>query len=195
MPSMKFMSFGAVLLSMLAITALVSGAQAQRKGRPASRKPVAARTVPPAGPVVKRLDLVSLRTVLEPRGKPLLINFWATWCEPCREEFPDLVQINSEYAGRIDFVTISLDDLAEINRDVPKFLAEMKAEMPAYLLRTTNETAAINAVNTDWNGALPFTILYDEKGATAYTRQGRVVLADLRARLNGLLAPAAVDNK
>jgi thiol-disulfide isomerase/thioredoxin len=133
--------------------------------------------------------------VLEPRGKPLLINFWATWCEPCREEFPDLVQINSEYAGRIDFVTISLDDLAEINRDVPKFLAEMKAEMPAYLLRTTNETAAINAVNTDWNGALPFTILYDEKGATAYTRQGRVVLADLRARLNGLLAPAAVDNK
>lgn len=181
-------AIGAAML----IAVFAAEADAQRKRRPAPAKPAPSTK---AGPAVTRLDLVSLRTLLEPKGKPLLINFWATWCEPCREEFPDLVQINSEYAGRIDFVTISLDDLAEINRDVPKFLAEMKAEMPAYLLRTPNETAAISAVSPDWNGALPFTVLFDGKGATAYTRQGRVVPEDLRARLNGLLAPAAVENK
>ncbi len=138
-------------------------------------------------PKVKQIDNVALKNLVKPAGKPLLINFWATWCDPCREEFPDLVKIGADYKNKIDFITISMDDLAEINRDVPKFLMEMKAEMPAYLLKSQNEDMAITAVSKFWQGGLPFTILLDEKGETAYYRQGKVKVEILRAAIDKIV--------
>jgi thiol-disulfide isomerase/thioredoxin len=146
-------------------------------------------------PKVTQIDEVSLKTALKPNGKPLLVNFWATWCDPCREEFPDLVRIDAAYKGKIDFITVSLDDLAEINRDVPKFLSEMKAEMPAFLLKTADESAVISAIAKDWNGGLPFTILYNEKGEIAYFQQGKVKTDVVKAEIEKLIAskPAALS--
>lgn len=144
-------------------------------------------------PKVTQIDEVGIKTTLKPNGKPLLVNFWATWCDPCREEFPDLVKIDAEYKGKIDFITISLDDLAEIKRDVPKFLAEMKAGMPAYLLKVADESAVISSITKDWSGGLPFTILYNEKGEIAYFRQGKVKLDVLGAEINKLLPSKKSD--
>ncbi|HEX8398525.1 MAG TPA: TlpA disulfide reductase family protein [Pyrinomonadaceae bacterium] len=120
-----------------------------------------------------QIDAEGLKNLLKPNGKPLLINFWATWCEPCREEFPDLVKIGTDYKGKIDLITVSLDELSEINGDVPKFLAQMKSESPAYLLKTRDEGAAIELVSKDWQGALPFTILFNAQGETIYSKQGK----------------------
>jgi thiol-disulfide isomerase/thioredoxin len=140
---------------------------------------------------IKQLDFAGLRRALSPAGKPLLVNFWATWCDPCREEFPDLVKLDSEYKGKIDFITVSLDEVSEINRDVPKFLTDMKSEMPAFLLNAVNEDdAAIAYVSKDWTGALPLTILYDPSGKQIYYRQGKVKLDLLRAELDKLIKPA-----
>lgn len=122
---------------------------------------------------VVQIDNAKLAELIKPTGKPLLLNFWATWCDPCREEFPDLVKLDVEYKGKIDIITISLDDLAEIDRDVPKFLTSMKAEMPAYLLKTDDENAAIKLVSKEWSGNLPLTVLIDPKGAVSYQRNGK----------------------
>lgn len=160
----------------------------------AAQKSVAvskAATVPSSTaklPAVKQIDAAGLLLMLKTNGKPLLINFWATWCDPCREEFPDLVKINTEYGGKIDFITVSLDDLTEINRDVPKFLIEMKADMPAYLLKTLDESEAIFSVSKEWKGGLPFTILFNAKGEEVYARQGKVKLEVLRTELGKLLS-------
>ncbi len=140
-----------------------------------------------------QIDDVAIKNIIKPNGKPLLINFWATWCEPCREEFPDLVKIHQDYKDKLDVVIISLDDLAEINRDVPKFLSEMKAEMPSYLLKTTNEDAAISSVSKEWQGGLPFTILFDEKGATAYFKQGKFKTETLRGAIDKLVSIKKLD--
>ena len=137
-------------------------------------------------PKVTQIDEIKLKELLKPNGKPLLVNFWATWCEPCREEFPDLVKINADYKGKIDFITISLDDLEELNRDVPKFLAEMKAKMPAYLLKSTNDDAAIASISKDWSGGLPFTILLNEKGEIVYFRQAKIKPIELRGAIDKL---------
>jgi thiol-disulfide isomerase/thioredoxin len=145
-------------------------------------------------PKVTQIDETGLKTALKPDGKPLLVNFWATWCDPCREEFPDLVRIDAEYKGKIDFITISLDDLAEINRDVPKFLVSMKAEMPAYLLKVADESAVISSIAKDWNGGLPFTILYDEKGEIAYFKQGKVKVDAVKVEIDKLLPKPPVQN-
>src|SRR6476660_622921 len=78
-------------------------------------------------PKVTQIDETGLKNALKPNGKPLLINFWATWCDPCREEFPDLVKLDAEYKGKgLNFIAVSLDDLSDIKSEVPKFLNQMK---------------------------------------------------------------------
>lgn len=149
--------------------------------------PVRPSSTQPAPPLITQINEVGLKKLLKPAGKPLLINFWATWCDPCREEFPDLVKLDAEYRGKIDFITISLDDLEEINRAVPKFLADMKADMPAYLLKAVDDSAAIAAVSKNWQGGLPFTILISPKGEAVYSRQGKVNLEHVRTQIDAVI--------
>lgn len=166
---------------------LVAGAAAQKStdapsagGKPSGATAKLAK--------ITQIDEIALKKLLKTDGKPLLVNFWATWCDPCRDEFPDLVRIDADYKGRIDFITVSLDDLAEIDRGVPKFLFEMNAEMPAFLLKSTDENAAIAAVSTDWKGGLPFSILIGTDGKTVYTKQGKISPPSLRLYLDRALA-------
>ena len=157
-----------------------------------SKAPAAAKTA--TGPKITQIDIEGLRKLIKPNGKPLLINFWATWCDPCREEFPDLVKLDTAYRGKIDLLTVSLDDLADINGDVPKFLSEMKAEMPAFLLHTPDESAAITMVSKDWAGNLPLTILFTPAGDTAYLRNGKLRYAEAITAIDKLLIPAATSS-
>jgi thiol-disulfide isomerase/thioredoxin len=145
-----------------------------------------AASTPAAASSVTKIDAIELKKLIKPNGRPLLVNFWATWCDPCREEFPELVKINTDFKGKIDFITVSLDDLADMNTAVPQFLKEMKAEMPAYLLVTPDEEAAISSVSKDWSGGLPFTMLVDTDGSTAYFRQGKIKPDILRGALSKL---------
>lgn len=146
-------------------------------------------------PAVTRIDEAALKKLIEPSSKPLLVNFWATWCVPCREEFPDLVKLDKKYDEKIDFITISLDDLAEINTSVPQFLLEMKAKMPAYLLRASDENAAILSVTENWQGGLPFTILFDKDGNEIYLRQGKIKLETVSEKIDSLIGTTAGDDK
>lgn len=177
-----------------------AGLHAQKRrvpARTAKKKPAPKNAaVNPNLPKVTQIDTIALKNLLKREGenaKPLLINFWATWCDPCREEFPDLVKLDADYKGKIDFITISLDYLSEINGDVPKFLAEMKAEMPAYLLKTDNEEAAIAMVSKTWQGGLPFTILFDAGGKEIYQRQGKIKPETMRAEIDKLIVPAQAN--
>jgi len=146
----------------------------KRKGRAAKpRQPVA---------VVSPINTEALKTLLtQQRQQPLLVNFWATFCDPCRDEFPDLVKIDKDYRPHsLEFVTVSLDDVSEIKNEVPKFLDSMKATMPAYLLDASDPEPAINLVDPRWRGDLPATFLYNEKGEVVYKHIGRVNTAELR---------------
>jgi thiol-disulfide isomerase/thioredoxin len=139
-------------------------------------------------PVITQIDAAALKQILKPKGKPLLVNFWATWCDPCREEFPDLVKIDSEYRRLgLDFVTVSLDDPPDIKTKVPKFLQEMKATMPAYLLNVSDPEPAITAVDPKWQGDLPATILYTSGGQIAFKHFGRVNPGELRLAIEKLI--------
>jgi len=149
----------------------------------------------PKLPNVTQIDETALAKLIKPNGKPLLINFWATWCDPCREEFPELVQIDAKYKGKIDFITISLDDLEDISVGVPNFLSEMKAEMPAYLLKTKDEGAAISMVAPDWQGGLPFTILFDRDGKMVHFRQGKIKVDVLSEKIDKLITDELIEEK
>jgi len=157
--------------------------------QPAGTKSTSAVKSSVALPDVKVVDEIGLKGLLVPKGKPLLVNFWATWCDPCREEFPDLVRLDNAFKGKIDFITISLDETEDIEGPVKRFLANMKAQMPAYVLKTDDEAAVIQTVSKEWAGAMPFTILYDPAGKPVYERQGKVQLDVVRSQIQKLLTP------
>jgi len=138
---------------------------------------------------IKEADLKSLLGAGAGRERPLLVNFWATWCAPCREEFPDLVEIRAQYGpDTLDFVLVSLDEPSEIGKAVPEFLKEAQATaFPSYLLNADDSDAAINLVDPTWSGELPATFLYDRSGALVFKHKGRVRPAELRAALDAAL--------
>jgi thiol-disulfide isomerase/thioredoxin len=111
------------------------------------------------------IDLEGYRNLLaERRGRPVVVSFWATWCEPCRDEFPLVNEMARRFTPRgIDFIGISLDD--EADRNVARrFLAGMKPVFPSYRKKPGNEGEFIATVNPKWSGAIPATCLYDREG-------------------------------
>jgi len=121
--------------------------------------------------------------------RPLLVNYWATWCDPCRAEFPDLVKIDNQYRPKgLDFIAITLDDLADLKTAVPKFLRLMNARMPVYLLNVPDPEPAINSVDKEWGGALPATFLYNNKGEVVYKHFGRVKTDELRTAIDKVMS-------
>lgn len=171
--------------------------QKQSEQKPAGQKQQstpAADTKTPAGrprvTEVKEDGLKSLLRAGETRERPLLVNFWATWCGPCREEFPDLVKLRARYAAeQVDFALVSLDDVSEIATAVPDFLSESGASaLPAYLLHAEDDSAAINLVDPKWSGELPATFLYDRAGRLVFNHKGRIKPAELQAAIDKTLA-------
>jgi thiol-disulfide isomerase/thioredoxin len=170
-------------LSTILLSGFAASAQSRNRKRDAAKPAVA----------VKEINKESLEALLKREAsnpRPLLINFWATWCDPCREEFPDLVKIDRHYRPKgLDFVAVSLDDLADIKTEVPKFLRQMQATMPAYLLNVPDPELAINVIDPAWSGALPATFLYDAQGQVVFKRFGRVNPEELRAALDKVMSP------
>ncbi len=145
---------------------------------------VARSVTPKVTTVVEPITTDALKSLLsKEKSKPLLVNFWATWCDPCRDEFPDLVKIDKDFRKSIDFVTVSLDEVSEIKNEVPKFLDKMNAKMPSYLLDAKDPEPAINAVDPNWGGSLPATVLYNEKGEIVFKHFGRIDTAELRSAI------------
>jgi thiol-disulfide isomerase/thioredoxin len=140
-------------------------------------------------PAARAINAEELQALFKRDGtRPLLVNYWATWCDPCRDEFPDLVKIDKQYRTKgLDFIAISLDDLVDLKTAVPKFLRAMNAKMPVYLLNMSDPDPAINAVDPDWGGALPATFLYNNKGEVVYKRFGRVKTDELRAAIEKVI--------
>ena len=145
-------------------------------------------------PPVPLLDADGIKRLLAhaapPNDRPLLVNFWATWCEPCREEFPDLVKIDADYRARgLQFAGISIDDPAEATKGVPRFLAETHAaQMTQYVLNVTDSEPVINSVDPDWGGELPATFLFDKHGQIVFKHKGRINPTELRAAIEKVLS-------
>jgi thiol-disulfide isomerase/thioredoxin len=174
-------------------TAAQNSSQAKTSAKASDEaSPVECPAVPVSTIAVREINAEQLQKLIKRNGgatHPLLINFWATWCEPCREEFPDLVKIDGEFRPRgLDFFLISLDDAADIKTKVPEFLGEMKATtIPSFLLNTPEPETAINAVDATWGGSLPATFLFDANGNIVYKRFGRIKPDELRAALKKMI--------
>jgi len=138
--------------------------------------------------VVETINVEKLNEVLSNRnGKPLLINVWATWCVPCREEFPDLVEISKKYKTKIDFVGISVDFPEEIDSKVIPFLEKHNAGFTNFIVDVKDPEDFINLLNADWSGAIPATFLYDKNGKQLKYHLGKTDLEGFEKMISSVI--------
>lgn len=123
---------------------------------------------------VKSIDQNKLNSIIENReGKLLLINIWATWCVPCREEFPDLVELSQHYQNELDVIAISVDFTEDIQTKIKPFLKKNEVEFPVYIAGFEKDEQLINYFSKKWNGAIPATFIYDKKGKQVEFLEGK----------------------
>jgi len=103
------------------------------------------------------------KAVRDSGAKAVLVNMWATWCGPCRKEFPDLVNVAHKYQGQgLKVLLVSADAETDLPA-VKKFLAERGVEFPAYL-KAEKDQEFIDGMGKQWTGALPATFIFDGTG-------------------------------
>ncbi len=116
------------------------------------------------------------------RGKILVINYWATWCEPCREEIPLFVRLQQEYAGNgVQFVGIAVDQEDKVRG----FAKEFNINYP--LLIAGLDAVELSRKAGNKAGVLPYTLVLDRTGKIAASLVGGISEARMRAQLTPLM--------
>jgi thiol-disulfide isomerase/thioredoxin len=127
-----------------------------------------------------------IAAVREPGADAVLVNVWATWCIPCREEFPDLVRIQREYRDRRFRMVLVSADFDDTVPQARAFLARHGVDFPSYQ-KTGDDMVFINTLDSLWSGALPATFLYDGAGRKVRSWEGRQSYETLSREVRDLL--------
>lgn len=115
-------------------------------------------------------------------GKVLVLNFWATWCPPCREEIPDLMALQAAYGERgLQIVGIAIDD----PKAAQEYATRLEVNYPNLVGAWDGQRVAEDYGNRI--GALPFTVIVDRHGRIAYTKPGQIARDEAEAVVIPLL--------
>jgi thiol-disulfide isomerase/thioredoxin len=168
---------------------------------PSARAQEPAPAAPDSGPVIRfvrnpdqapdfkleDLDGKPL-TLAASHGKVILLNFWATWCGPCRAEIPDLIELQKKYADRLQIIGLDVDD--DDTAEVKKFVETNGINYPIGM--------ATNEIRIQYGGvaALPTSFVLDDQGRVVQKHEGlrNPLLYEYEIRaLIGLQIPARVE--
>ncbi len=118
------------------------------------------------------------------KGRVVVLNFWATWCEPCKKEMPDLSAIQNDYAALgVQVIGAAGDDAAD-GAKVLKFTREFKINFPVWVGAKTEDMERFGV-----GSVLPATVIVDREGKIAWREIGVIKPAELRKKLDSLLLP------
>ena len=134
-----------------------------------------------------------LSAVRRSRGNVVLVNVWATWCQPCKEEFPALLRLNRELRGKSFKLILVSADFPDVRPAVERFLADRAVNFPS-LLKDEADDRFINGLEPRWSGALPATILFDASGTRRQFWEGKTSYESFLAKVSALL-PGNADKR
>ena len=130
---------------------------------------------------LEAIDAAGLRKLRSnPDKKYLMINFWATWCGPCVEEFDDILKTHLWYRSRdFELVTVSAD-APEAKAAVLKFLNQHHSAVRNYQFATDDVYAMQAAFDKSWDSGVPFTMILDPDGKVIYQEAGEISMLKMR---------------
>jgi len=134
------------------------------------------------------LDETAFQKLVEThKGKVVIYDFWATWCEPCRAELPRLTRLESKLRAQgFQLITISADE-PEQSADAEKVLRQFAVRGPVYRKQAKNDDQFINSIDVKWSGALPALFLYDKTGRQVRSFIGETDMGTVEAAIRKLL--------
>lgn len=122
------------------------------------------------------------------RGRVVLVNFWATWCRPCLEEIPALLELQSELRERgFDLVAVSLDEPADLEATVRPFLDKWFPDFSTLLSVETDMDAIVSVIDPYWNEVLPTSYVLARDGTLATRIQGGSTAEEFVAAIRPVL--------
>jgi thiol-disulfide isomerase/thioredoxin len=141
-------------------------------------------------------DINSIKEIMANKsGKYRLINMWATWCGPCVIEFPEFVTMQRMYGARdFEFISINTDGLKKKDK-VLEFLKEKNAATKNYIYTSDDKYPLIEAVDKNWPGALPYTVLVAPGGEIVYSHQGVIDVLELKKEIMKKIGRFFADDK
>lgn len=114
-----------------------------------------------------------------------VVNFWATWCQPCVEELPDFMKVNSEFKSeKFKMILVSLDKASDFETKVKNYIKTNNITPDVYVLsdnKRMNEW--IPKINKNWSGAIPATAIY-KNGKQVFFTEGQISYNDLVNTIN-----------
>jgi thiol-disulfide isomerase/thioredoxin len=121
-----------------------------------------------------------------------VVNFWATWCAPCQEEMPELLQLEKRYAKKgLRLILVSADATASLP-EAERFLKKLNANLPSYYLGEPPEDF-VKAFDSEWPSTLPATFVYDGNGRKTATIIGKIDFKDFEPMVAATLkSPASL---
>lgn len=140
-------------------------------------------------PTVEPIDVKGIERLVHIRnGRILFLNVWATWCQPCVQEFPDLVKLCNDYqhAG-VDIAAISVDYPDEIDSKILPFLVSQHVPFKVYVADIKKDEDFINELNPSWSGAVPATFIFDANGKQRVFMFGQKTLQVFKAEMDTVL--------
>ncbi len=145
---------------------------------------------------VEEIDTEGLTALVKNNGEKLrLINFWATWCGPCVIEFPEFITIDRMYRGRdFEFISVSADKLNKKDKALD-FLKDKEAANKNYIFSGDNTYDLIEAVDKDWQGGIPYTMLVAPGGKILYKTMGTIDPPALKKGIVDFLGRYYADDK
>lgn len=114
------------------------------------------------------------RKLSEFAGKPIVVNFWATWCSPCVKELPYFNNLSKEYKGDVEFLMINVEESSK-EENVKNFVKENKYTFPLYFDNTGWAYSAYS------DGYIPFTLVINSNGELIYNNSGGLTEEKLRS--------------
>lgn len=117
-----------------------------------------------------------------------VVNFWATWCAPCVKELPDFLQLSQNYKNNnVRLWLVSMDFQSAISTKLMPFLQARNITHPVWLLNNTDYDTWISRVDADWQGNIPFTLIFNNRRNKRVTINGATNYLELEKVIDELL--------
>jgi len=141
---------------------------------------------PGAAEAISTASFYDLEEKVQPlaqwKGKVLVVNFWATWCPPCRAEIPEFIRFQKQYEKQgVQFIGIAIDQKSKVQ----DYAKEIGMNYPVLLGDLAGIDLARRIGNSE--GGLPYTVIVDRKGQIVTTQLGGISFEKLEKTIQPLL--------